>query len=186
VDGYGLTECGPGVLLDGRPVGCEVRIDEGSGELLVRSQFLGLFRGREQRLDEFGWLKTQDIVECEGTGRVAVLGRIDSAWKDPAGKWVTLRDIEAWAEDKCAAEVVGISGNGARGLKLAIALPECAPPSALDWTGSLENVFHRRFGVPVTLRACVMTPVYRKFLQSMRAKSTSDALVKCMFPVEAD
>ena len=111
---------------------------------------------------------------------------IGGAWKDPSGNWVTARDIEAWAEDKCAAEVVGISGNSARGLKLAIALPECASPSTLDWTGSLESVFHRRFGVPVTLRACVMTPAYREFLQSTRAKSTSDALVKCMFPVIAD
>lgn len=186
VDGYGLTECGPGVLLDGRAVGCEVRIDEGSGELLVRSKFLGFFSGREQRLDESGWLRTQDIVEREPTGRLAVLGRIDSAWKDPSGQWVTVRDIEAWADEKCAAEFIGISGDGARGLKLAIALPERSPPSALEWTGSLQNVFYRRFGVPVTLRACVMTPAYREFLQSMRAKSTSDALVKCMFPVGTD
>jgi len=181
VDGYGLTELGPGVLLDGVAVGCEVHVEETSGELWVRSDFIGLFRGREQRLDG-GWFRTGDIVERDASGRLAVLGRMDNAWKDASGNWITARDIERWAEEKCAAEVVGISGGGARGLKLAIALPESAAGALHDWAGSLEGVFHRRFGCAVTLRTCVMTPATRQLLQSVRAKSTSDALVKTMFP----
>jgi len=182
VDGYGLTECGPGVLLDGVPIGCDVSIEKGTGELLVRSDFVGLFHGRRERFDGSGRLRTRDIVEADGAGRLSVLGRLDNAWKDASGNWVTARDIEAWAEQKCAAEVIGIAGDGARGLRLAIALPEGTGSSALNWSGSLQSVFHRRFGVPVTVRTCVLTPEYRRLLESVRAKTTSDALVKSMFP----
>jgi len=182
VDGYGLTECGPGVLLDGIPIGCEVCIEDGSGELLVRSEHIGLFDGRKDRLDGSGRLRTRDIGEQDSPGRFAVLGRIGNAWKDASGHWVTTRDIEAWADRKCAGEVVGISHDGAHGLRVAIALPERTPALALDWVGSLENAFHKRFGVPMTLRTCVLTPEYRDLLHSARAKSMGDALVKSMFP----
>jgi long-subunit acyl-CoA synthetase (AMP-forming) len=182
VDGYGLTECGPGVLLDGAPVGCEVSIDKGSGELLVRSAFVGLFHGRNERLDASGWLQTRDIVEQHTAGRITVLGRIDNAWKDTSGNWVTARDIEAWAEQKCAAEVIGIAGNAVHGLRLALGLHESTSTSELNWARSLENLFHRRFGVAVTLRTCVLTTKSRRDLQSFRAKTTGDALIQSMFP----
>jgi len=183
VDGYGLTECGPGVLLDGVPVGCEVAIAADGGELSVRSDFLGLFAGRRERLTQNGWLSTRDIVERDDSGRIAVLGRMDHAWKDATGNWVTARDIEAWAEKKCATAVIGIAGNGAHGLRLAIAMPESTSLSMRNWTVALETQFNRRFGVPVTLRTCVLTPEYRRFLQADRAKTTSDALIKSLFPM---
>jgi acyl-CoA synthetase (AMP-forming)/AMP-acid ligase II len=74
-DQYGLTACGPGVLLDGYPVGCDVKVNAPSGELCVRTASLGSFAGRSERLDDDGWFRTRDLAQRAPLGRVEIVGR---------------------------------------------------------------------------------------------------------------
>jgi acyl-CoA synthetase (AMP-forming)/AMP-acid ligase II len=91
LDGYGLTEAGPNVALNGphdyrpgtvgRPLrGTEVRRDEASGELLVRSPslfagYVGDAAGSAAALTPDGWLRTGDLGSIDGDGCVRVAGR---------------------------------------------------------------------------------------------------------------
>jgi acyl-CoA synthetase (AMP-forming)/AMP-acid ligase II len=91
LDGYGLTEAGPNVALNGphdarpgtvgRPLrGTDVRRDEASGELEVRSPsvFKGYVDdgpGAEAALTLDGWLRTGDLGSIDGDGYVRVAGR---------------------------------------------------------------------------------------------------------------
>jgi hypothetical protein len=74
-DGYGLTECGPGVLLDGYPVACDVKLDWSPGELQIRTASLGHFAGRSERLDATGWFRSSDLARHAPDGRIEIVGR---------------------------------------------------------------------------------------------------------------
>jgi len=78
VEGYGLTECGPGVLLDGHAVDCDVKLNPTLGELYVRTASLGHFVGRPERLDAGGWLNSRDLGRRVPDGRIEILGRSGS------------------------------------------------------------------------------------------------------------
>ncbi len=106
--GYGQTEASPGITLGapglwhartiGRPVGCEVRIDERS-HLLCRGpnvcagvwdERLGVVRGDAGR-----WLDTGDLVSQDQTGCLTFLGRADQAFKLINGRLVNAPMLES-------------------------------------------------------------------------------------------
>ena len=96
VEGYGLTECGPGVLMDGKPLECQVRLEPfegGYGLLQVKSPTLGHWQERAQEL--FGsWLNTHDLALQQPDGRYQIVGRYARHLKHRDGQWVFLDSLE--------------------------------------------------------------------------------------------
>ncbi len=115
--GYGLTECGPGVLLNGRPVGCEVKampsLVDGSTELWVRSPSLGHWQGREQELKD-SWYPSGDLVRVAADNEYEVLGRKHDSFKTSSGLWIHLRELERNMEQsfKLAGVHISLQENG--------------------------------------------------------------------------
>jgi long-subunit acyl-CoA synthetase (AMP-forming) len=91
VEGYGLTECGPGVLLDGQPLGCDVEIRPmGTGHVLwVRGPSVSPW----VELDEDGFFCTMDIICSEADG-YRVVGRFGDNIKLSNGEWVSVAQLE--------------------------------------------------------------------------------------------
>ncbi|HYF11149.1 MAG TPA: fatty acid--CoA ligase family protein, partial [Actinomycetota bacterium] len=82
IETYGLTESCGGVVYDGLPLpGTEVRIDESGGiELRGPTLMLG-YRfdpyGTRDAFSDDGWLRSGDVGELDGGGRLRVTGRLD-------------------------------------------------------------------------------------------------------------
>jgi histidine ammonia-lyase/tyrosine ammonia-lyase len=114
--GYGLTECSPGVMLGpagvfrpgllGRPIGCEVRVDD-HGELLVRGANVALARWTGEPLPiEDGWLRTGDLVTTDDDGLYVFRGRTNGIWKWSNGKAYNPGPVEQAASEAAGAPVV--------------------------------------------------------------------------------
>ncbi|SMF00381.1 AMP-binding protein [Pseudobacteriovorax antillogorgiicola] len=97
IEGYGLTELGPGVTMLGEPVGCKVRVDSTDrgdiGEILVCSPSLGTMDPSQQRFKE-GYLATGDLGKWLTNGKLKVVGRKGNLIKNSHGKWITLASLE--------------------------------------------------------------------------------------------
>lgn len=109
--GYGLSEASPVVTMnrgkyqDLRSVGSlldsyEAKIDEGTGELIVRGP--SVMKGYYKRPDltndvitEDGWLHTGDIAEIDEHGLIYITGRIKNMIVLSGGKKVFPEEIEA-------------------------------------------------------------------------------------------
>ncbi|HET9237750.1 MAG TPA: AMP-binding protein [Oligoflexus sp.] len=113
--GYGLTECGPGVLMNGRPVGCEVRImphpSHGWQELWVRSPSVGQWSGQSESISE-GWIPTGDLAFEDASGSFDVIGRTQDCFKNSSGQWIHLREIEQSLEQTLPLMGVHVSLQG--------------------------------------------------------------------------
>jgi long-chain acyl-CoA synthetase len=78
--------------------GVECRIAEG-GEIHVRSpgNMLGYYREEGQTREAFadgGWLKTGDVGQLDGQGRLRITGRVKEIFKTEKGKYVAPAPIE--------------------------------------------------------------------------------------------
>lgn len=78
--------------------GVECRIAEG-GEIHVRSpgNMLGYYREEVQTKEAFadgGWLKTGDVGQLDGQGRLRITGRVKEIFKTEKGKYVAPAPIE--------------------------------------------------------------------------------------------
>jgi long-subunit acyl-CoA synthetase (AMP-forming) len=102
--GYGLTEAGPGVMIDGVPIGCEVKVVEQTSEALVTPKTTppphdGILWVRGPSLspalatDSEGYYCTNDLAVCHDQG-IEVIGRAGPAIKDANGRWVSLSCLE--------------------------------------------------------------------------------------------
>jgi len=95
--GYGLTECGPGVLLNGHPIGCEVKLKPSEKiqqhELWVRGPSIGRWASDTRDFVD-GWLATGDLAVETAPHTFDVIGRAHDCFKTSAGVWIHLREIE--------------------------------------------------------------------------------------------
>jgi acyl-CoA synthetase (AMP-forming)/AMP-acid ligase II len=101
-EGYGLTEAGPGVLFDGRPLSfIKLKLiplsespQDKHFELCIHSPTLGIFQRND---DEWinGFYRTKDIVEVQADGTYKIVGRISERIKNLAGRWVSATDLES-------------------------------------------------------------------------------------------
>lgn len=107
--GYGMTECGPGVLMGQEKVLCELKIlpdlrsySQGNyahmGQLWIKSQTFGLWRGAKQSMVE-GFFPSGDLaIYCNGS--YEIIGRLDDKIKGSHGRWVYFDelslDLEKW------------------------------------------------------------------------------------------
>jgi len=112
--GYGLSETSPVVSVNtdkrsvlasvGRPLKhFEARIDESTGELLLRSP--SVMKGYHNQpeltaeiIDEDGWLHTGDIAKIDKDGHIYIVGRIKSMIVLSGGKKVFPEEVEAVIE----------------------------------------------------------------------------------------
>jgi acyl-CoA synthetase (AMP-forming)/AMP-acid ligase II len=105
--GYGQTEASPGICLGepgewpgdsylGRPLGCEVRIDDSSIlHFSGPNACLGIWEdGRLHTLDPNRWVDTRDIVRKDGD-RLFFIARADDAFKMANGRFVAAGVIES-------------------------------------------------------------------------------------------
>lgn len=110
--GYGLTECGPGVLLDGEAVGCRIQLrplqsSPNLQTLYVQSPSLGQFSEREASCDQ-GYFHTGDIA-YESQKRIEVVGRAAHVIKTLDGKWTTIASIEEQLRRICQGHELAVA-----------------------------------------------------------------------------
>lgn len=102
--GYGLTEAGPGVLIDGIPIGCEIKLAEQISAThspihVPSSDRPRIINVRGPSLspgittDSDGFFCTNDLAIYDNH-RIEVIGRAGPAIKDLNGTWIPLSLIE--------------------------------------------------------------------------------------------
>ena len=104
--GYGQTEASPGIMLGhpgefralliGRPIGCDVRIDD-DGVLAFRGLNAsgGIWEGRRLHpLEPARWQRTEDLVSVDG-GVYTFVGRAEMSFKLANGRLVQAPQLEA-------------------------------------------------------------------------------------------
>lgn len=154
IDGYGLTEAGPGVLMNGRPLGCEVKIkrapdstvdhDTSVGELWVKSETLGDFEGKQ--IDSEGFMATGDLAERVGD-QIIIHGRLKDKLKKNDGTWVSRDRAERDLRLRFDASKIFIVGPSANGFELHVVADN-------NWSGAeaLARYVLERYGITGTVQ----------------------------------
>jgi long-subunit acyl-CoA synthetase (AMP-forming) len=92
--GYGLTEAGPGVLMNGVPVGCEVILKpspfENLQEIWVRPQFPSFWT--EKEIDSDGFFNTFDLARTKDN-LIFIEGRNSDFFKTANGQWTSRKAL---------------------------------------------------------------------------------------------
>lgn len=127
-EAYGLTESmafGTGNAPHARSAGTvgraidssEVKIDEASGEVLLKSPCImqGYFKEplkTSEVLTEDGYLKTGDLGSVDADGYLSITGRVKDIFKTSKGKYVSPIPIEAKLEPELGVESLCVIGDG--------------------------------------------------------------------------
>lgn len=127
VEAYGMTEvCGQianSPMLDAPldSVGkaaprCEIKIDDSTGELLLKSPYMMLGYYQDPALTEKvfqnGWLRSGDRGTMDQEGFIRVIGRVSDAFKTSKGKFIAPSPIEEQIEQSELIEQVCVAGLG--------------------------------------------------------------------------
>ncbi len=148
VEGYGLTEAGPGVALNGWPLGCEVRV--GDQEIQVRSPYWGLDEALEASTD---WVATGDLGTIDSKGQLQVVGRKSRRVKASTGEWLSLDEVEEALLATAPLRAAHIAFDS-EGPTLWL-LPSGGPVGEAAIAGVVERI-GKRLGAPV--RSHVLVP----------------------------
>jgi acyl-coenzyme A synthetase/AMP-(fatty) acid ligase len=161
--GYGLTEAGPGVAMNGRLLpGIEARID--AGTLVIRSpSWCGPG-------DASQWHHTNDLATLDACGHLEVVGRASRVVKGPDGLWTSLDAFEVELARRLGGRAVCVARRGL-GFTV-IALVDGAP--IVD--AALPRFIERRLGGPVDLHLESVTETVWRALAATPSKSLSGAL----------
>lgn len=127
IEAYGMTEvCGSITntpMLDapkdsvGKPVpGCEIKIDEKTNEVLMKSPFMmkGYYKDPEltAKVLKNGWLHSGDKGSLDQNGFLKIVGRVSDAFKTSKGKYITPNPLEESIEKNELVEQVCVAGLG--------------------------------------------------------------------------
>jgi long-subunit acyl-CoA synthetase (AMP-forming) len=92
--GYGLTEAGGSVLLNGVPLSAyQTKIHptcNNQGTLWIKSEYLS----PATKCDKMGYFNTNDLAYYQDDKRIEVIGRFDQVVKTISGKWLPLTTLE--------------------------------------------------------------------------------------------
>ena len=116
LEGYGLTESSAASFVNlpdsfafgtvGPPVpGITIKIEPADGEILIRGR--GIMRGYWNKADQTaetldnGWLRTGDIGELDGKGRLKITDRKKDLIKTSGGKYVAPQALESRLKALC-------------------------------------------------------------------------------------
>ncbi|MCU0696913.1 MAG: AMP-binding protein, partial [Myxococcaceae bacterium] len=167
--GYGMTEAGPGLAIDGRALpGIECRLDD--GRLAVRTP---AWCGAPS---PDGWHDTGDVASLDAAGRLEVAGRASRRVKSPDATWLSLDALEAELATRPGVKAATIHQAGA-GWAVCV-LTDAGLTSMPGLTGFLE----RRLGAGVQLRVEPASPTLLAALAATSAKSISAALARWVSP----
>jgi acyl-coenzyme A synthetase/AMP-(fatty) acid ligase len=143
---YGLTECGPGVLQNGYPVGCEVQVrsksSEKQGDIWVRS----LAGAPQNKVDKDGYFFTNDIGILNQDGSIRVLGR--SGRVEPRrnkaecdSEWHTIERFKEELKDLFGCVVSEIANEDQT------IVVEVLSETPKKW--EVQKYLYQRYGIPV-------------------------------------
>ncbi|TXH03488.1 MAG: AMP-binding acetyl-CoA synthetase [Nevskiaceae bacterium] len=124
--------------------GVECKLSE-TGEVLVRSpsNMLGYYREPEKTrevLSEDGWLRTGDVGEFDGEGRLRITGRAKEIFKTSKGKYVAPAPIENKLSALPLIEAVCVAGSGQpQPCALAMLSPDAAKLDRAAFAATLEQ-----------------------------------------------
>lgn len=164
VEGYGLTEAGPGVLLDGKAIGCEVKIE--NGELFVRSSSWTLNESLEASSD---WNATEDLCVEQPSGKIDVICRASRRIKSSSGTWVNLASVEEAIARTIGARIVSLKPNQ-NGLQVILFLDAALSEEKRNW---VTDRLRQSTGLESALREIVVDQTTEKLLEQARGKDLS-------------
>ncbi len=158
---YGLTECGPGVLLNGKPIGCLIRLQAAQDlpashtqfeELWVATPSLGSFPGRLSRSVD-GFYPTGDLALRLADKRIDVIGRSEDLFLRTSQQWIDRRDIEQQLQKdyQLAAAHISLNSQG-DALSLYLVGHDGQSINLQTSTDELEKKLTELFHKPIDIR----------------------------------